>query len=131
MRQALIAGTAYFALLFGLGFLLGTMRQLLMGLGLDRGQLVLAEIPVMLVFAWWAAGWSASRFAVPASTKARMVMGTAMFALLRLGEAAVGFALMDLSLDRQLAALWTWGGALEMVPQAATALFPLLRARFT
>ncbi len=131
MGAAFVAGALYFSLVFGLGFLLGTLRQALVALGLGRDLLVLAEIPVMLAFAWWAAGWSARRHAVPAALTARLVMGLTMFALLRLGEAAVGLFLLGLAPAQQAARLWTLRGGLEMVPQILTAFFPALRARFS
>jgi hypothetical protein len=131
MGAALVAGILYFVLVFGLGFILGAVRQVLVGLGLARDLLVLAEIPVMLAFAWWAAGWCVRRLSVPAALAARLVMGLTMFALLRLGEAAVGLFLLDLTLSQQAARLWTLRGGLEMVPQILTAFFPALRARFT
>ncbi len=68
--RALAAGGIYFALVFALGFLLGGARQALMGLGLERTLLVAAEIPVMLAFAWWAAG-CVRRLALPNSWERR------------------------------------------------------------
>jgi hypothetical protein len=129
--RALTAGAAYFALVFGLGFLLGALRQLLTGAGLSRGMLVAAEIPVMLVFAWWAAGRCAERFGVAISAAARLTMGAVMFALLRLGELATGVALMGQTVQDHAVALATTAGLLETAPQLLTALFPLIRARLT
>ena len=128
MGAALAAGGVSFALVFALGFLLGAARQALMGLGLERTLLVVAEIPVMLAFAWWAAGWCARRLAVPTAPSARLLMGATMLVLLRIGEAAVGLFLMNLTIAEQVAQLWTLRGGLEMVPQILTALFPALRA---
>ncbi len=131
MSAALGAGGLYFALVFGLGFLLGSARAAAMTFGLERGMLVAIEVPVMLAFAWWAAGWCARILSVPTLLPARLVMGLAMFVLLRIGEALVGLLLMDLTLARQVAQLWTLRGGLEMVPQILTALFPAIRARFS
>jgi hypothetical protein len=125
------AGTAYFLLVFGLGFALGTVRHGLMDAGLSRSVLVAAEIPVMLAFAWWAAGWCAARFGVATSMAARLGMGAVMFLLLRLGELGVGVGLMGQTIAGHVAALVAAPGALEAAPQLLTAFFPLLRARLT
>jgi hypothetical protein len=125
------AGIAYGVMVFGLGFALGMHRHGLMGIGLGRSLLVALEIPVMLAYAWWAAGWSAGRFAVSAGTAARLAMGAVMFALLRLGELAVGMAFMGQTASSHAAAVMTPAGLLETAPQVLTALFPWLRARLT
>jgi hypothetical protein len=124
-------GVVFFAFVFGLGFALGTVRQLLMGIGLGRQLLVVAEIPIMLAFAWWAAGWCARRFGVAASTAARLGMGLVMLILLRLGELGVGVYLMDQTVRSHFGALTAAAGAAETLPQILAALFPLIRARLT
>jgi hypothetical protein len=120
--QNLLAGVTYFGFVFGLGFVLGTLRQLAMQLGAARDLLVWLEIPVMLGFAWWAAGWCIRRFRVAPSRGARLIV-------LRLGELAVGVGLMRQSLQEHFAALGTSRGLLELMPQVLAASFPLLRAR--
>jgi hypothetical protein len=128
MSRALAAGAAFFGLVFGLGFLLGALRHLLMGYGLSRGVLVAAEIPLMLAFAWWAAGWCAERFGTAISASARLVMGGVMLTLLRVGELGVGMAFMGQTAASHVAALLTAPGLLEAAPQVLAALFPLVRA---
>lgn len=125
------AGVAYFVLVFGLGFILGWLRHLLMGLGLGRDMLVFVEIPLMLAYAWWAAGWCAARFGVATGSAPRFAMGMVMLMLLRLAELAVGMTLMGQTFQTHLAALATARGAWEMAPQVMAALFPLIRARLT
>jgi hypothetical protein len=127
--QNLLAGVTYFGFVFGLGFVLGTLRQLAMQLGAARDLLVWLEIPVMLGFAWWAAGWCIRRFRVAPSRGARLIVGGVMWFLLRLGELAVGVGLMRQSLQEHFAALGTSRGLLELMPQVLAASFPLLRAR--
>jgi hypothetical protein len=125
------AGIAYFLLVFGLGFALGGLRQALMGHGFERGLLVAAEVPLMLVFAWWASGWCASRFGVATTTAARLGMGVVMLLLLQAGELGVGVLLMGQTVQSHFAVLATASGMLEVAPQVLSALFPLLRARFS
>ncbi len=129
MSAALRAGIVFFLLVFGAGFLFGSLREGLMGLGLSRNALVLLELPLMLAIAWFAAGWSASRFGVPTATAVRLTMGATMLILLRFAEWAVGAWLMGLPLAQQLAAAATPMGAVETGTQVLAALFPALRAR--
>jgi hypothetical protein len=129
MPRALQAGFIYFVLLFGLGFLLGSVRLLLVQHGLGRTMLVLIELPIMLAYAWWVTGWAVSRFAVPAARGARLVMGGVMFGLLRLSEMLLGAMLMGIPTTTQLATLATPMGAIELAAQIACAFFPLLHAK--
>ncbi len=131
MIAAVRAGGIYFALLFGLGFILGSLRQALMAAGSGRDALVALEIPAMLAYGWWAAGWCVRRYGLPPALSARLLMGLTMLLLLRLAEAGVGLLLMDMTPTEQAARLWTMRGALEMLPQVLTALFPALRLRFS
>jgi hypothetical protein len=130
MTRAIQAGVASFILLFGLGFLLGSLRLLLVQHGFGRTMLVLIELPILLAYAWWVTGWAARRFAVSTAHAVRLVMGGVMFGLLRLSEMLLGAMLMGLSTTAQLAAMATPMGAVELAAQIACAFFPLLHARF-
>ncbi len=121
--NALRAGAAYFLLVFALGFAFGALRQGLMAQGLPRAPLVWAEIPLILAFAWWAAGWCAARFGVAIAAGARLAMGFVMLLLLRLGELAVGVVFMEQTLRSHAAAVMSAAGAAEAVPQLLAALF--------
>jgi hypothetical protein len=120
MPRAVQAGFIYFVLLFGLGFLLGSLRLLL----------VLLELPIMMAYAWWVTGWAVRRFAVSTAQATRLVMGGVMFGLLQISEMLLGALLMGLSPGAQLAAMATPMGAVVLAAQGACALFPLLHARF-
>jgi hypothetical protein len=129
MSRAFQAGFAYFVLLFGLGFLLGILRQILVQHGMGRDLLVLLEIPLLLAYAWWVTGWAARRFGVATSNVARIIMGGAMFALLRLSELLIGMALTGTGIMSQLFPAISLMGATELAAQIACAFFPLLHAR--
>ena len=75
MRRVLAAGTLYFALVFGAGFVLGTLRVLLVVPRLGERAAELAEMPVMLVVSMVAARWVVKRLALPASARVRLGMG--------------------------------------------------------
>ncbi|MBY0503630.1 MAG: hypothetical protein K2X03_06965 [Bryobacteraceae bacterium] len=80
-------GGAYFALVFGAGFLLALIRIPLLVPRFGVRVAELLEMPVMLVVIWWAARWMVRRFAVPAS--ARLRMGWVALACLITAELAV------------------------------------------
>ena len=123
------AGIAFYVLLFGLGFLLGVLRQILVQHGWSRDLLVLLEIPLLLAYAWWVTGWAVQRFAVPTDQAARLMMGGVMLALLRLSEAVIGSTLTGAGFFAQLIPVGSLMGAVELAAQMACALFPLLHAR--
>jgi hypothetical protein len=127
MGPALSAGVGYGLAVFAMGFILGTVRNVLMRLtGLERDLLVLIELPVILAFAWWVAGQLVVGFPVARTITARLIMGAVMLVLLRLGELWVGAALMGQSITSHVAGLFSLRGLVEFAPQALTALFPLL-----
>ena len=64
MTQTIKAATAYFAIVFGIGFVLGTARVLVIIPRIGELAAVLLEVPVMLATSWFAARWCIARFAV-------------------------------------------------------------------
>ena len=87
--QGVKAGAAYFAVVFAAGFVLGTVRVLLLIPRLGALTSVLLELPLMLAISWMACGWALRRFRVPPRIPPRLTMGATAFALLML---AVGVA---------------------------------------
>ena len=67
MTAALKAGVTYFALVYAIGFLLGTVRVLLLMPLVGETAAVLLEAPLMLAVSWIGARWSSRRFTVPAT----------------------------------------------------------------
>lgn len=126
MKAALNAGLVYGATVFALGFLLGTLRELLLAPLIGRDAVVLIEGPLILLAAWFLAWWLIRGHAVAAEAGARLLMGAVAFALLMAGEAAVSVFGFDRSLAMQLQTYATAQGMLELMPQIAFALFPLL-----
>jgi peptidoglycan/LPS O-acetylase OafA/YrhL len=82
------AAAAYWALIFALGFVLGTVRTLWGAQALGEANFILIEIPVMLSASWLAARWLVARYEVPPGGPA-LAMGGIAFALLMLAEAAL------------------------------------------
>jgi hypothetical protein len=128
MTAALKAGTIYFAIVYAIGFFLGTVRVLLLLPLVGETAAVLFEAPVMLLVSWIAARWSAKTFSVPAKPLPRVVMGAVAFALLMAGELAVSNLVFDRSLDDMLTAYRSLSGILGLTAQVIFALLPLVQA---
>jgi len=80
------AGVLYFALVFGAGFVLGTIRTLWIVPRLGTRMSELMETPIMLVITILAARWTVRRLAVPSTPPARLGMGCIALGLLLLAE---------------------------------------------
>lgn len=115
----------YFAGIFALGFVLGTIRVLWLVPALGENAAVLAELPVMLAASWlWAR--RVLRRQPLASRSAALAMGCLAFALLLLAELALGLTLFGQSAGEWLAALGHLPGSLGLAGQVLFALMPAL-----
>lgn len=126
MTRALRAGLAYFAGVFALGFVLGTVRVLWLAPRLGEGPAVLLELPVMLAASWAWCGWLLGRFRFPPGITAPLLMGGVAFALLMAAEFTLGAA-TGTPPASHLARWATGPGAAGLAAQIAFALFPLAR----
>jgi hypothetical protein len=75
MSAALKAGIVYFAIVYALGFVLGTGRVLLLLPHIGETVAVLVEAPLMLLLSWISARWISKTFSVPARVPPRIAMG--------------------------------------------------------
>lgn len=129
MSNALKAALAYWALIFGLGFVLGTLRTLwltpLLGSPICA---VLAELPVMLAASWFAAGLLIQRFTIRTPGH-RAFMGLFAFMLLMASEMVLGIVLLGDSFTGWLRALLTPAGLAGLSGQVLFALFPLFTGK--
>ena len=121
MSAALRAGSLYFATIFALGALLGTLRTLVLAPAFGPLAATAAELPLMLAASWIVAG-RLSRPLGPAFGP-RLAMGLFAFALLMVAEAALGAAL---GVD-PLARFASPEGRLGFAAQCLFAAFPALR----
>lgn len=129
MRRAVAAAAAYFAIVFGLAFILGVIRTLFVAPRTGEVVAVLVETPIILLVSWLAAGWTIRRFSVPAKAPERLAMGFAAFTLLMTVETAMSLLLFGRPLDQQLGAYATPAGAIGLLAQIAFGLIPLFAAR--
>lgn len=73
--QLVAPALTYFALAFGAGFILGTLRVLWLVPRFGPRVAELAETPVMLAVIFFAARWVVKRFTVPSSAAVRLGVG--------------------------------------------------------
>lgn len=89
--RTLEAGILYFALVFGAGFVLGTIRTLWVVPRTGARMAELLETPIMLAVTIFSARWIIHHLALPHTASARLGMGG--FALLLMLMAEFGFVL--------------------------------------
>jgi hypothetical protein len=131
LRSAVKAGVGYFAAAFGLGFVLGTARVLVVAPAVGVLPATLIEVPIMLVASWRICAWIVRKLSVSSAVRARVAMGALAFTLLIAAETTLGVLGFGQSLQQQLAGYREPGPMLGLAAQMAFALFPLAQAMLT
>ncbi len=129
MHSGLKAGFVYFAVVFAAGFVLGTVRVLLLTPMLGKTGAVLTELPVILVISWLVCRWLVAKGPVPATLPARLAMGIVAFALLMAAEAGLAIFVFGQDVTGYLRSYQTMHAMLGLAGQLAFALFPLVQLR--
>lgn len=124
---AVRAGAAYFAIIFALGFALGTIRVTLIEPRLGIGPATLIELPVMLGTSWIVCGWLVRRCNVPANISARTAMGATAFTLLMLGELGISLFVFGRTTAEHFAVYREPAKQLGLAAQLLFASYPLVR----
>ncbi|CAA9245374.1 MAG: hypothetical protein AVDCRST_MAG27-1755 [uncultured Craurococcus sp.] len=125
MRAELRAGAAYAAAMFGLGAVLGPVRELAVAPRLGATAAAALEAVPMLVGMAVLAPWIARRLEVPPARPARLGMGGAGLALLVLAETALDWLVRGQSL--WLERMRSPAGWIGLGLLAAFALMPAAR----
>ena len=120
------AGLAYWAVVFALGFVLGTIRVLWLAPLVGLIPATLMELPVMLGASWLASGWLVRRFVI-ASAGEGLAAGGLAFVLLMGAECALAVAMMGLTPAQWLAEFRQPHALLGLAGQGAFALMPWWR----
>lgn len=128
MLQATRAGVAYFALVFFVGFVLGTLRTFVVAPAIGETESVALELPLILGWSWFTAKWIATRQAVPTAWAPRLVMGLVAFLCLMAAELTLSYFAFGRSLSEHLALYQTAPAALGFAGQVGYALIPALQA---
>lgn len=95
--QALKPGFVCFLLVFGTGFVLGTVRVLLIVALVGHRTAELLQMPLMLIATVFAARWITRRFPKPRTSSSRLAIGGIALGLILAGEMAVGIGLRGMS----------------------------------
>jgi hypothetical protein len=122
------AAAVYWAMIFALGFVLGTARVLWIAPAIGLVPATALELPVMLGASWLAAGWLVRRFALAPGREA-LAAGCAAFALLMAAECALAAGLSGESPAQWLTGLAAPHALLGLAGQVVFALLPWWRAR--
>ncbi len=121
------AGLVYFLMVFTVGFLLGTIRTLMIVPVIGEFGAVLVELPFMLLVSWVSCKWVIRVFVVPRCMLPRVTMGLTAFLLLLCAETLLSVFLLNLSLSQHFALYLHVTAQLGLLGQIAFALFPLVQ----
>lgn len=124
--QLIKAGLAYFALVFGAGFVLGGLRVSFLVPHLGERIAELSEMPLMFVVIVIAARFIMRRFAVPFSIAARLSIGFLALGLLLAAELLLAVFLQDRSLADYFASRDPVSGSVYLAMLLLFALMPAL-----
>lgn len=117
----------FFALVFGAGFALGTIRVVLVQPYLGAGASRLLELPVMVVISYLAAQFITRRLG-PATRNQWLCVGLIAFVLLMTAEMLLGTFVFRTPLKAMLADMLTFTGLVSLLAQGLIILFPALSA---
>ena len=129
VMRILKAGVLYFALVFGAGFVLGTIRTLWIVPRVGTRMAELMETPIMLVITIFAARWTVRRLVVPSTPPARLGMGFVALGLVLVAEFTLVLWLRGLTIREYFASRDPVAGTVYYVMLAVFAITPLLVAR--
>ena len=122
------AGLAYWAVVFALGFVLGTVRVLWLAPLVGPIPATLIELPVMLAASWLASGWLVRHYGISGRASG-LAVGLAAFTLLMLAEMALAGALSGETPAQWLAGLSQPDALLGLAGQIVFALMPWWQVR--
>ncbi len=127
--NVLAPAAAYFAIAFGAGFLLGTLRVLVIVPRIGERFAELAEMPVMFGVIFWAAGFVVRRFAPWPSRADLAWTGAIALALLVGAELLLSVVVQDRSLGEYLASRDPVSGTVYLLMLVVFAGLPAWRGR--
>ena len=124
--RATKAGAFYAIIVFVIGFILGTIRVLLLAPRLGETIAVIVEAPVILAASWFVCRSCVARLDVRRTVSARSLMGLVAFLVLMSAEIGLG-AVLGRSLVDQLATYGSLAGAIGLAAQVIFAMFPVIQ----
>ncbi len=129
MKQILKAGVLYFAAVFAVGFVLGTIRTLWVvpRLGVRAAELI--EAPIMLAVSILTARWVVQRLGFPAGLLRRLASGVVALGLMLLVEFTFVLWIRGLTMRQYMATRDPVSGAVYFLTLGAFAVVPVFVAR--
>jgi hypothetical protein len=127
VKAALLAGIAYFGVLFGMSAAFGVARVLYVAPHFSPALALLLELPVMLAVAFVVSSWIADYLQVDPGLTHRFAMGGRTFILLIVAEFPLSLLLAGQGSRAATGAPGTWISALGFAAQAVASAFPLMR----
>jgi hypothetical protein len=127
MPGTIRAALAYFALVLGAGFLLGMVRVPFVVPRLGERWAELAEMPIMAVTIFFAAGYVLRRFPTIRLPGRALVVGFLALALSVLAELGLAVSLQSQTLGEYLASRDRVSGSVYLIMLVVFALMPRLR----
>jgi len=129
MKRTIKAGIAYFALVFGAGFVLGSVRVPFLVPRLGERVAELIETPFMFVVVLLAARFIVKRFALPATASVRLGAGFLALGLLLVAEILLVVVRQGWALGQYIAGRDPVSGSVYLAMLGLFAFMPLIIVR--
>jgi hypothetical protein len=124
---AIEAGGAFYAIVvFLVGFILGTIRGLLLAPRLGETTAVIVEAPIMLAASWFVCRWCVDRLNVRRTVAARSLMGLVALVVLMSAEVRLS-VVFGRSIADQLAAYGSLARRIGLGAHVIFAMFPVIQ----
>jgi len=124
------AAIAYFAIVLGTGFVLGTIRVPFLVPRLGERYAELLEMPFMFIVIVFAADYVIRRFSLPSSSSIRLSVGFSALALVVIAELLLVAVFQDVSVNRYIASRDPVSGSVYLFVLLLFALMPYILTRF-
>jgi hypothetical protein len=127
MGRASKAGALYAPTVFLIGFMLGTIRVLVIMPRIGEIGAVIIETPVILTASWFVSRWCVDRLDVPRRIGPRSLMGAVACVVLMTAEFALGGLVFGRPMGEQLAGYGSVPGVIGLAAQIVFAAFPIVQ----
>jgi len=124
---AVKAGSAYFGIVFGAGFVLGVLRYLVVAPAVGERTAVLIEMPVILAVSWVVSRWLVGWFGVRGALGPRLVMGAVAFGVLMGAEAGLAVFGFGRTLAQHIAGYRETTPLIGLLGQMVFGLIPVIQ----
>ncbi|RPH67287.1 MAG: hypothetical protein EHM83_01945 [Burkholderiales bacterium] len=124
------SAAVYFGIVFGVGFMLGSVRVPFVVPWLGERSAELAEMPLMFIAIFLAAGYVVRRYGVSVTPRGWALVGVAALALLVCAELLLAVALAGRGVGEYIASRDPVSGSVYLGMLLAFAVMPWLRRGF-